>query len=32
VDGEGALLLEVDGQMRKFNAGEVSLRLEGEAA
>ncbi len=32
VDGEGALLLEVDGQMRKFNSGEVSLRLEGEAA
>jgi BirA family transcriptional regulator, biotin operon repressor / biotin---[acetyl-CoA-carboxylase] ligase len=32
VDGEGALLLEVDGQMRKFNSGEVSLRLEGETA
>lgn len=32
VDGEGALLLEIDGQMRKFNFGEVSLRLEGEAA
>jgi BirA family transcriptional regulator, biotin operon repressor / biotin---[acetyl-CoA-carboxylase] ligase len=32
VDGQGALLLEVDGQMRKFNSGEVSLRLEGEAA
>jgi BirA family transcriptional regulator, biotin operon repressor / biotin---[acetyl-CoA-carboxylase] ligase len=32
VDSEGALLLEVDGQMRKFNSGEVSLRLEGEAA
>jgi BirA family biotin operon repressor/biotin-[acetyl-CoA-carboxylase] ligase len=32
VDRQGALLLEVDGQMRKFNSGEVSLRLEGEAA
>jgi BirA family transcriptional regulator, biotin operon repressor / biotin---[acetyl-CoA-carboxylase] ligase len=32
VDAEGALLLEVDGQVRKFNSGEVSLRLEGEAA
>jgi BirA family transcriptional regulator, biotin operon repressor / biotin---[acetyl-CoA-carboxylase] ligase len=32
VDDEGALLLEVDGQMRKFNSGDVSLRLEGEAA
>ena len=32
VDGEGALLLEVDGQLRKFNSGEVSLRLEGGAA
>ncbi len=32
VDGEGALLLEVDGQMQKFRSGEVSLRLEGEAA
>jgi BirA family transcriptional regulator, biotin operon repressor / biotin---[acetyl-CoA-carboxylase] ligase len=32
VDGQGALLLEVDGQMQKFNSGEVSLRLEGEAA
>jgi BirA family biotin operon repressor/biotin-[acetyl-CoA-carboxylase] ligase len=32
VDGEGAFLLEVDGQMRRFNAAEVSLRLEGEAA
>jgi BirA family transcriptional regulator, biotin operon repressor / biotin---[acetyl-CoA-carboxylase] ligase len=31
VDDEGALLLEVDGQVRKFNSGEVSLRLEGEA-
>ena len=32
VDAEGALLLEVDGQVRRFNSGEVSLRLEGEAA
>ncbi|MFI4889241.1 MAG: biotin--[acetyl-CoA-carboxylase] ligase [Steroidobacterales bacterium] len=32
VDGEGALLLEVDGEMWKFRSGEVSLRLEGEAA
>jgi BirA family transcriptional regulator, biotin operon repressor / biotin---[acetyl-CoA-carboxylase] ligase len=32
VDDEGALLLEVDGQVQKFNSGEVSLRLEGEAA
>jgi BirA family transcriptional regulator, biotin operon repressor / biotin---[acetyl-CoA-carboxylase] ligase len=32
VDSDGALLLEVDGQMRKFNSGDVSLRLEGEAA
>jgi BirA family biotin operon repressor/biotin-[acetyl-CoA-carboxylase] ligase len=32
VDGEGALLLEVGGQMQKFNSGDVSLRLEGEAA
>lgn len=32
VDEEGALLLEVDGQLRKFNSGEVSLRLEGETA
>ena len=31
VDEEGALLLEVDGQIRKFNSGEASLRLEGEA-
>jgi BirA family biotin operon repressor/biotin-[acetyl-CoA-carboxylase] ligase len=32
VDAEGALLLEVDGRLRKFVSGEVSLRLEGEAA
>jgi BirA family biotin operon repressor/biotin-[acetyl-CoA-carboxylase] ligase len=32
VDGDGALLLEVDGQLRKFNSAEVSLRLEGETA
>ncbi len=32
VDDQGALLLEVDGQVRRFNSGEVSLRLEGEAA
>ena len=32
VDGDGSLLLEVDGQMRKFKSGEVSLRLEDDAA
>jgi BirA family transcriptional regulator, biotin operon repressor / biotin---[acetyl-CoA-carboxylase] ligase len=32
VDAEGALLLEVGGQMQKFRCGDVSLRLEGEKA
>lgn len=32
VDFDGALLLEVDGERRRFNSGEASLRLEGESA
>ena len=32
VDDEGALLVDVGGQVRKFNSGEVSLRLEGDTA
>jgi biotin-(acetyl-CoA carboxylase) ligase len=32
VDDEGALLVDVGGQVRKYNSGEVSLRLEGDTA
>jgi BirA family transcriptional regulator, biotin operon repressor / biotin---[acetyl-CoA-carboxylase] ligase len=32
IDAGGALLLEVDGHVRRFHAGEVSLRLEDETA
>ena len=32
VDETGALLVDTGGQIRKFNSGEVSLRLEGDRA
>lgn len=32
VDGGGALLVEVGGQVQRFNSGEVSLRPHGDAA
>jgi BirA family biotin operon repressor/biotin-[acetyl-CoA-carboxylase] ligase len=32
VDSDGALCVELDGGVQKFVSGEVSLRLEGEAA
>ncbi len=32
VDDDGALLVDVGGQVRRFNSGEVSLRLEGDTA
>ena len=32
VDAEGALLVDVGGQMQRFNSGEVSLRVEGDNA
>lgn len=32
VDGDGALVFDAGGQVRRFSSGEVSLRLEGEIA
>jgi BirA family biotin operon repressor/biotin-[acetyl-CoA-carboxylase] ligase len=32
VDGDGALVFDIGGQVRRFSSGEVSLRLEGDIA
>ena len=32
VDGDGALVFDTGGQVRRFSSGEVSLRLEGDCA